>query len=137
MGLKKKIPKDGYFEQDPFLGPLPLTNNNGGQSMAQACCDEKHKLKCSGKSHQLCTFNTIFCSLEIDISGILLPNTVSRIISSLRRISSASLSLVLGVSLIMLGFICFIISPQIESALTQLIQTWTALSGGKNCHNFH
>ena len=64
MGLNKKIPKDGYFERDPFLGPLPLTNNNSGPAMVQACCDEKHKLKCSGKSHQLCTFNTFFVHLK-------------------------------------------------------------------------
>ena len=30
-----------------------------------------------------------------------------------------------------LGFLTFIVSPQLEAALTHLVQTWTALAGGQ------
>ena len=38
---------------------------------------------------------------------------------------------VLGLSLTLLGFLTFIVSPQLEAALTHLVQTWTALAGGQ------
>jgi len=103
MGHNKKLTSEKFYEKDPFL--TPLSNNN---STGMTCCDEKHKVQCT---------------------GILLPNS-SQLVSSLLSISSSSISLVLGVTLILLGFICFIVSPQLESALTHLVQTWTALAGG-------
>ena len=64
--------------------------------------------------------------------GILLPGSCStRLVTSLLRVSSSSISLVLGLSLTLLGFLTFIVSPQLEAALTHLVQTWTALAGGQ------
>merc|ERR1719412_1191190 len=41
-----------------------------------------------------------------------------------------SLSLMSGISLILLGLVCFIVSPQLEVALVSLVQSWTALVSG-------
>ena len=131
MGLNKKGSVDKYFEKDPFLAPIPLTNNNinSGPSLVQSCCEEKQKIKCSGKNQKYFIIKN-HKKIIVSILGILLPTT-SSLLSSLQTVSSASISLCLGISLIVLGFICFIVSPQIETALTHLIQSWTALSGGK------
>ena len=63
--------------------------------------------------------------------GILLPSSASLLSSLCSYLSSSSVSLVLGLSLTLLGFVTFIVSPQLETALTHLVQTWTALAGGK------
>lgn len=42
-----------------------------------------------------------------------------------------SLSLMSGISLILLGLVCFIVSPQLEAALVSLVQSWTALVSGE------
>jgi len=41
-----------------------------------------------------------------------------------------SLSLMSRISLILLGLVCFIVSPQLEAALVSLVQSWTALVSG-------
>ena len=70
-------------------------------------------------------------------SGILLPSSASLISSLCSSLSSSSVSLVLGLVLTLLGFITFIVSPQLESALTHLVQTWTALAGGEENIDFN
>jgi uncharacterized membrane protein len=107
----KKLVSEKYFEKDPFLGPLSTSNINNNTVIT--CCLETEKQK------------------QLQCSGILLPSS-QRLLSSLcSSLSSSSVSLVLGLSLTLLGAVTFIVSPQLESALTHLVQTWTALAGGK------
>ena len=56
----------------------------------------------------------------------MVPGSLLSTVTSLQ-----SLSLLSGVSLILLGLICFIVSPQLEAALVRLVQTWTALVSGE------
>ena len=60
-------------------------------------------------------------SLINNVSGLMV-STVS---------SLPSLSLMSGISLILLGLVCFIVSPQLEAALVSLVQSWTALVSGE------
>ena len=41
----KKLTSEKFYEKDPFLTPAALSNNN---STGMTCCDEKHKLQCTG-----------------------------------------------------------------------------------------
>ena len=60
------------------------------------------------------------------VAGVMVPGSLLSTVTSLQ-----SLSLLSGVSLILLGLICFIVSPQLEAALVRLVQTWTALVSGE------
>ena len=69
---------------------------------------------------------------DLSSPGLLLPSrSALSSVSSPLLASLHSLSLLSGLALILLGLVCFIVSPQLEVALVSLVQSWTALVSGR------
>ena len=98
MGLNKKGSVDKYFEKDPFLAPIPLTNNNisNGPSLVQSCCEEKQKIKCSGKNQKYFIIknhkNNCFYFRNIATNNIKFTVLTSNSVFSINIIVSRNLS---------------------------------------------
>ena len=69
---------------------------------------------------------------DLSSPGLLLPSrSALSSVSSPLLASLHSLSLLSGLALILLGLVCFVVSPQLEVALVSLVQSWTALVSGR------